>query len=1097
MDSSYAVPFFQSTDPRLRSAYSYGDPRGGSYPDPSQLFSPNQEESEREEEVDHHSSTDYDDDPIPLRYNERGGISGDAAMVDVDLLNQDDQILDPNVIEYEEFPSSDDDGEFNLTERRSARGGKERARKSGRVGARGASKNAKATRQKKMITKSVPKRSRPRKSVAIKGPAADEEDDSIRRPRRRKRKEPVQTPEFKRLNGLVTQAYMREDNDAALEYALEAIQLDPAVFALHAIIAEILNKKGRPQDAMGALFAGVHSSRDPKDWWYAIDRLNVIDVDDREKRQKLAYCYATLVTLDSNDYKARKKRAHLYFENTHWKRAKNDCEHLLRVGPTDGVVIRLYAKVCIELDEPESAVSCFEEFIKNGFEEFIQNFILKGNDQADEEANGAVDEGAHKHILAEWTEPSPWDLLGSYLDLLVLLEDFPKALKVCRTLSRKILGRQKERYWDKYDDDREWDFYPEPRRVLERQFKHTYDEESYGFGLPIEFRIRLGILRILSSKGDDDTYFQEGLSHLEYLLPSEDEEGWPVEDYADTYKEAGDCLRETGHHVEALRFYDPLLSIADRLDSRFYFDIAICYQALGQADDVRSAINHIRYGDDNPMAQIGLAKLYQKRKRFDLMWRLVLQLKARNAHDLLLKEGLPLTRPKSISDSQEADILNRIKNAPGPKLKNRPGPRSKAAKARRQEEENRNILIKDLYRHLKTLEAEAKDGDATVSADWMRIAAELFEEFRSQSRFFPRDKSKPYMGDSYTNRNLRIEMNENEVMDHKSIEFEKPKEWRNISLDSWAELLAHYAIALAHRQDKKKCWEVIKIAENATVIYPEPHRYQLFRIASLSCALRLNDEEKTLDECRWFCKSLEFVSDSFRLPSAAVRSLQLMPTVFRDGPEQKFWMRQVKLMDFSVLPEEHKNLFHFTDGNRVKFTESGRPPGNPYDIKELDPEIFALYGHQMNVSGSPVTALNYYFRAYALKPDDAMLNLCLGLSYIELAFKRQTVNRQYQIQQALTFVSKYYEYRRGQKAARYLQEAEFNSGLIWHSLGLLHLAWDAYDRCMELSEAVRQEAADSTYEDFTIEAALAKRSILATNGDVQGALKISREYLVL
>jgi general transcription factor 3C polypeptide 3 (transcription factor C subunit 4) len=257
-----------------------------------------------------------------------------------------------------------------------------------------------------------------------------------------------------------------------------------------------------------------------------------------------------------------------------------------------------------------------------------------------------------------------------------------------------------------------------------------------------------------------------------------------------------------------------------------------------------------------------------------------------------------------------------------------------------------------------------------------------------------------------------------------------------------------------------------------------------------------NDEGRTLDECRWFCKRYEYATECFRLPSAVPRALHTHPDLFRQGPEQKFWMRQIKIMDFSLLDEKHRNTFQFTDGNRQKWTEGH---GNPYQLKELDPELYALYGHQMTVSGSPLTALNYYFRAYALKPNDAVLKLCLGLAYIGLAFKRQTSNRQYQIQQGLALIAQYSELRYAEKDVRYHQEAEYNSAVVWHTLGLMHLALPAYEKCIGFSKKVQERAKETRdpVEDFAVEAAFAMRSIMAINGDLKGALKLSREWLVL
>jgi general transcription factor 3C polypeptide 3 (transcription factor C subunit 4) len=321
-------------------------------------------------------------------------------------------------------------------------------------------------------------------------------------------------------------------------------------------------------------------------------------------------------------------------------------------------------------------------------------------------------------------------------------------------------------------------------------------------------------------------------SHLEYLFPSELQDDWQLEDYADLFKEAGDCLRETGHHSEALSFYEPLLATTEILDSRFYFDIAMCYQALGRQEDVRAAINHIRYGENNPMAQIGLAKLYRAQGRIDLMWRLCIELRKRNLHDLLWKEGLPVTRPRDISEGDEAAMEASVpKTGRANKLKHRPTTKYKTVTARKQAEQLRDVIVKAMYDELKDLEDPMKQGDSTASAEWMRIAAEMFEEFRAQSRFFPKDKSKPYMGEGWSNREIRMEMID--ILNPKKIEFERPKEWRQIPLDEWAGLLSHYAICLANENNTTECWNVINTIEKATVIYPEPERYHLVRVASL------------------------------------------------------------------------------------------------------------------------------------------------------------------------------------------------------------------------------------------------------------------------
>jgi hypothetical protein len=274
------------------------------------------------------------------------------------------------------------------------------------------------------------------------------------------------------------------------------------------------------------------------------------------------------------------------------------------------------------------------------------------------------------------------------------------------------------------------------------------------------------------------------------------------------------------------------LATTELLDSRFYFDIAMCYQALNRLDDVRAAINNIRYGENNPMAQIGLAKLYRAQGRIDLMWRLCIELRKRNLHDLLWQEGLPITRPKGISEGDEAALEASTRPpAKSYKLKHRSNAKYRTATARKQAEQLRDVIVKAMYDELKQLEEPMKQGDPTAFAEWIRIAAEMFDEFQAQSKFFPKDKSKPYMGEGWSNREIRVEMID--ILNPKKIEFERPKEWRQIPLDEWAGLLAHYAVCLANIKNKTECWNIINTIEKATVIYPEPERYHLVRVASL------------------------------------------------------------------------------------------------------------------------------------------------------------------------------------------------------------------------------------------------------------------------
>ena len=206
-------------------------------------------------------------------------------------------------------------------------------------------------------------------------------------------------------------------------------------------------------------------------------------------------------------------------------------------------------------------------------------------------------------------------------------------------------------------------------------------------------------------------------------------------------------------------------------------------------------------------------------------------------------------------------------------------------------------------------------------------------------------------------------------------------------------------------------------------------------------------------------------------------------------------------MDFSLLPAEHRTTFGFTDGDREKWTTE---PGNAHGLAQHDASLLTLYGHMMFVAATYSSALTYYFRAYVMRPDDPILNLCIAIAYIQMGYKRQAENRQYQIQQGLSFMHRYYELRTKDNVAVKMQEAEFNMGLIWHTLGLQHLALPAYERCIELSTRVQKEGlqagADGSpeyVEDLAAEAAFVVQGILAMGGDFEGARRITEQHLVL
>lgn len=296
-----------------------------------------------------------------------------------------------------------------------------------------------------------------------------------------------------------------------------------------------------------------------------------------------------------------------------------------------------------------------------------------------------------------------------------------------------------------------------------------------------------------------------------------------------------------------------------------------------------------------------------------------------------------------------------------------------------------------------------------------------------------------------------------------------------------------------------------------------------------ACALRLRDEETLANEARWFIKEYQFVTDTYRLFSMlSCLTGDPQRSIFHSSPNMKFMLRQIKAMDFS-LPE------HVTQSRPIRPSayheraslSTRNELGQEIPAEEMDVALLVLYGHILYSGSSFYPALNYFFRAYALDPQNPAVLLSIALCYIHQSLKRQSENRHYLIMQGLSFM---HEYRRVREKPGALlierQEMEFNFARTFHMLGLAHLTCDGYQRVLELGEQIQREAlaqltqeevpkanenghdvvmggtelpsaAPVFVEDFSREAAVALQSIYALGGDLRAAKEVTEKWLVI
>jgi general transcription factor 3C polypeptide 3 (transcription factor C subunit 4) len=314
---------------------------------------------------------------------------------------------------------------------------------------------------------------------------------------------PVADPghEWKSLQQQANKLFIEKDYEAALEYAQQAIQLNPEIFDAYNIASEIFAAMGREADSISVLLAGAPTKRDPGLWQLIIDRINKLDPEQHpeftedNKTAAILPCLNAIIQL-TNDYETRSLKLELLAQQgraslcvklgikmlkTRTEQDEDPDTSVLKImammGTSDAKQTRRHLKVLIE-----------------SFEEAIDIFTDPSRDPVNNELD--------------------WELINIYLDLLDRAGRYAIGVSRLKTLSRWKQCRRDEVFWDEQEDDREFDILDEPRRITVPQYVQIlprYDEgeasngskdAKYGSTLPLEIRVKLGLFRLRNSKDD-------------------------------------------------------------------------------------------------------------------------------------------------------------------------------------------------------------------------------------------------------------------------------------------------------------------------------------------------------------------------------------------------------------------------------------------------------------------------------------------------------------------------------------------------------------------------------------------------------------------
>ncbi|KAJ5803535.1 Tetratricopeptide-like helical [Penicillium pulvis] len=918
-------------------------------------------------------------------------------------------------------------------------------------------------------------------------------------------------PEFKMLHSEATEAFIDGDYDRAMDRVMRAIQNNPEMFPAHSLLSEIFLAQGQKDKALAALFNGAHTRPKDSTVWLKVARLILQRAGQDRKRalNDVIYCYSRVIEIEPKNYNIRYQRAAIYRELMYNGRAAGEYERILRDRPHNARALRHLAEIYIDLNEVQKAIDHWVNSME---------FYLSLDPQ---------------DTRLSWSE------VNIYVELFSITGQPVQGLRALKSVSRWLLGRGDDALWDDFeDDDREWDFNDAPRRIKTNGYvPGQWPIDSYGLGLPLELRIKMGLFRLKMGY----KHHQEALHHFEWLNPDDTSEGARIFDFGDLFREVADALKDSGLPEEAYRFYLPIQETDEHADIGYFMAMADCCMQLGKMEEAETGYLTVAEHDPRHMeSRVALAKLYESLGMSDQALKYI-----NEAVVLGRQEGRSRRRQDARLEQLAAEFREAESGAPIPIAPKSAttftglAPLSPDRETPAGEEGQRIEDVQFLYQKLQELEPQVKDGVYEATEDWLDIADALLRDFRSNRIFYPMTRQMEFQGyhrkDKGKGATLLNEAHELAGRLQKSIGDDRPDEslsdtipdeYYGISFDDWLDLFLQYALLLTSQGEVEEAYDALNSAAVASIWFHSKPKSRLIHVCWFTCALRANDEEALAHEARWFIKEYQFVTDTYRLFSMLSRiSGDAHKPQFFNSPNMKFMLRQIKAMDFTLPDDPNKpNLVRPSLWKeRASLTTKDRS-GERIPAESLDIALLILYGHILYSGGSFYPALNYFFRAYALDDQNPVLLLSIGLCFIHHSLKRQSENRHYLIMQGISFLN---EYRRVRMKPGTLlqerQEMEFNFARAYHGLGLGHLAIEGYEKVLKLGQEIQEqgdeapvpvdgadvvmgEADQSSHqaevsrkfvEDFTREAAYALQCIHTLGGDEQAAKAVTDTWLVI
>lgn len=271
----------------------------------------------------------------------------------------------------------------------------------------------------------------------------------------------------------VNQAFLSGDYDQALDLAFEVIRINAETHQAWTTLSSIFRERHELDRALSAMVYAAHlRPKDVSGWLKcATFALDTIGDDEDRNLHTARLCYSAALRADPSHIEARLGKAAVCHRQCHFAAAISEYKHVLRRQPHDLDLVRKLAEACVDSKNANavvpSAIQAYRQFF---------DFEMSSQPQS---SRGDL-----------------WHDVGIFVDLFASIGNYQEAIRQLKTLSRWLIGRAPEQYWEDWQgDDREWDLDSLRRSVVCEFDELGSNPGLYGNALPEDLRVRLATYR--------------------------------------------------------------------------------------------------------------------------------------------------------------------------------------------------------------------------------------------------------------------------------------------------------------------------------------------------------------------------------------------------------------------------------------------------------------------------------------------------------------------------------------------------------------------------------------------------------------------------